>query len=62
MSIDLSSLNSILWLIGLLVAVMVVLGILGFIFRHIFHWFARGCGCVGTILLIVIVLHFFKIF
>ncbi len=62
MSFDFSSLNSIAWIIFLLFGVMIVLGILGFIFRHIFHWFARGCGCVGLVILLVIALHFFKIF
>ena len=62
MSIDLSSLNSIIWIIGLLVGVMIVLGILGFIFRHIFHWFARGCGCIGAIILVMIVLRMLRIF
>jgi len=41
--------------------VMIVLGILGFIFKHIFHWFARGCGCVGTIILVLIVLRVLRI-
>jgi hypothetical protein len=62
MSVDLSTLSSIFWIIFLLVGVMIVLGILGFIFRHIFHWFARGCGCIGLVLLAVIVLKVFKLF
>ena len=50
-------LNTILYFAGIVVAVIIVFGILSFVFKHLFHWFARGCGCVMFLLLAYFVLH-----
>jgi len=50
-------LNTILYFAGIVVAVIIVFGILSFVFKHLFHWFARGCGCVVFLLLAYFVVH-----
>jgi hypothetical protein len=50
-------LNTIVYFAALIVAVMIVFGILSFIFKHLFHWFARGCGCVVFLVIAYFVVH-----
>ena len=49
--------NTILYFAAIIVAVVVVFSILSFIFKHLFHWFARGCGCIVGIVILYFVVH-----
>ncbi|MGA7192187.1 MAG: hypothetical protein WBW94_01060 [Anaerolineales bacterium] len=49
--------NTIVYFAGIILLVIVVFGILSFIFKHLFHWFARGCGCIVFIVLAYFVVH-----
>jgi protein-S-isoprenylcysteine O-methyltransferase Ste14 len=50
-------LNTIIYFAAIIVAVVVIFGILSFAFKHLIHWFARGCGCIVFIVLAFFVLH-----
>lgn len=58
MSIDLSHLSPILWLVALGVVVLIVYGIFNFFLRHLMHLFFRGCGLIVIIAVLLYVLHF----
>jgi hypothetical protein len=30
---------------------------LSFIFKHLIHWFARGCGCIVFLVIAYFVIH-----
>ncbi len=64
MSIDLSAINlhSIFWLVGLIVAVILVLAVVRFFFRHLLHLIFRGCGLLLLVIILLIVLHNLKAF
>jgi hypothetical protein len=49
--------NTIVYFAGIILLVIVVFGILSFIFKHLFHWFARGCGCIVFLVLAYFVVH-----
>ena len=57
MSLANIDLNTILYFGAIVVVVIIVFGILSFVFKHLFHWFARGCGCVVFLLLAYFVVH-----
>ncbi len=57
MSFSNVDLNTIIYFAAILVVVVVVFSILSFIFKHLIHWFARGCGCVVLLVLAYFVLH-----
>ncbi|HEX8991362.1 MAG TPA: hypothetical protein VF784_06755 [Anaerolineales bacterium] len=63
MSIDLSALNfgSIVWLAAAVVVVLIVFGIFRFFFQHLMHLFFRGCGLIVVVLVLLYVLHLFKL-
>ena len=55
--------NTIVYFAGIILIVIVAFGILSYLFKHLFHWFARGCGCVVFLILAYFVLHvLFKLF
>ena len=64
MSADLSmiNLNLVFWVIGILVLIIVIFGIFRFFFRHLLHFFFRGCGLILLIAVVLYVLHIFKVF
>jgi len=57
MSLSNIDLNTIVYFAAIIVAVVIVFGVLSFIFKHLIHWFARGCGCIVFIVLAYFVLH-----
>ncbi len=64
MSLDFSmiNLNLVLWLVGILVLIVVVFGIFRFFFRHLLHFFFRGCGFILLIAAVLFILHLLKFF
>ena len=63
MSIDLSALDLhfIFWLVGLIVAILLVLVVVRFFFRHLLHLIFRGCGLLLLIIIVLIVLRSLKV-
>jgi len=49
--------NTIVYFAGIVLIVIVVFGILSFVFKHLIHWFARGCGCIVFLVLAYFVVH-----
>ncbi len=64
MSVDLSMINiSVLfWVLGIILAVMVVFAVFRFFFRHLLHFFFRGCGFILLVGLLLYILHILKVF
>jgi hypothetical protein len=63
MSVDLSMLNTnlVLWVVAILV-ILVIFGIVRFFFRHLLHFFFRGCGFILLIAAVIYILHILKVF
>ncbi len=57
MSLSGIDLNTIIHFAAIIVVVIVVFSILSFIFKHLIHWFARGCGCIVFLVLAYFVIH-----
>ncbi|HEY9153155.1 MAG TPA: hypothetical protein VIN60_09750 [Anaerolineales bacterium] len=57
MSFSNIDLNTIIYFAAIIVAVIVVFGILSFVFKHLIHWFMRGCGCIVFLVLAYFVVH-----
>lgn len=49
--------NTIVYFAGIILIVILVFGILSYIFKHLIHWFARGCGCIVFLVLAYFVVH-----
>jgi hypothetical protein len=63
MSIDLSMINAnlVFWVVAILVIIL-IFGIVRFFFRHLLHFFFRGCGFILLIAALLYILHIFKVF
>jgi hypothetical protein len=63
MSIDLSMINAnlVFWVVAVLVIIL-IFGIVRFFFRHLLHFFFRGCGFILLIAALLYILHIFKVF
>ena len=63
MSVDLSmiNINLVFWVAAILVLI-VIFGVIRFFFRHLLHFFFRGCGLILLIAALLYILHIFKVF
>ncbi len=63
MSIDLSMINTnlVFWVLAIL-AIILFFGVIRFFFRHLLHFFFRGCGFILLIGVVLYILHIFKVF
>ena len=63
MSADLSmiNINLVFWIVAILVIIL-IFGIVRFFFRHLLHFFFRGCGLILLIAALLYILHVFKVF
>ncbi len=61
MSIDLSHISTLTWLIGLGVVFLIAYGIFHFFLRHLMHLFFRGCGLIVIVIVLLYVLHLLKL-
>ncbi len=63
MTLDLSMINSnlVFWVVAILV-ILVIFGIFRFFFRHLMHFFFRGCGFILLIAVVLYILHILKVF
>jgi len=64
MSVNLSmiDLNLVFWAVGILVLILVIFGIFRFFFKHLLHFFFRGCGFILLVAVVLYVLHILKFF
>ena len=49
--------TTIVYFAGIILIVIVVFGILSYVFKHLIHWFARGCGCVVFLVIAYFIIH-----
>jgi len=63
MSVDLSMINAnvVFWVLAILV-IIVFFGVIRFFFRHLLHFFFRGCGFILVIGVLLYILHILKVF
>jgi hypothetical protein len=63
MSIDLSTISSnlVFWVVAILV-IIIFFGVIRFFFRHLLHFFFRGCGFILLIGVVIYILHILKVF
>jgi hypothetical protein len=55
-------LGQLFWVVAILVVAILIYGIFRFFFRHLLHFFFRGCGFILLIAAVLYVLHAFKFF
>jgi hypothetical protein len=48
--------------VGVLLLIIVIFGIFRFFFRHLLHFFFRGCGFILLIAVVLFILHALKFF
>ena len=63
MSVDLSMINAnvVFWVLAILV-IIVFFGVIRFFFRHLLHFFFRGCGFILMVGVLLYILHLLKVF
>lgn len=52
--------NLVFWVV--ILVIILVFGLVRFFFRHLLHFFFRGCGFILLIAALLYVLHAFKVF
>ncbi len=62
MSINLSSISPYLWIVGVVLVVMVAFVIIRFFWHHVLRYLVQGCLVIVGIIILLAVLHFFKVF
>jgi hypothetical protein len=62
MNIDLSQLAPYIWFVAALLAVVVAFAVIRFFWRHILKYVFQGCLAVVGIIILLAVLHYFKVF
>jgi hypothetical protein len=62
MSINLSSVSPYLWIVGAVLVVIVAFVIIRFFWHHILRYLVQGCLVIVGIIILLAVLHFFKVF
>lgn len=62
MSINLSSVSPYLWIVGVVLVVIVAFVIIRFFWHHVLRYLLQGCLVIVGIIILLAVLHFFKVF
>jgi hypothetical protein len=62
MSINLSAISPYLWIVGVILVAIVAFVIIRFFWHHVLRYLVQGCLVIVGIILLLAVLHFFKIF
>jgi hypothetical protein len=62
MSINLSSLGPYLWIAGAVLLAILAFVIIRFFWHHVLRYLVQGCLVIIGIILLLAVLHFFKVF
>ncbi len=63
MSIDFGtiSLNSVLWLVAIVIAGILIFIAVKFFYQHILHFLLRGCAILFLIVALLVILHYLKV-
>jgi hypothetical protein len=48
--------------VAAILVLIVIFGVIRFFFRHLLHFFFRGCGLILLIAALLYILHIFKVF
>ena len=64
MSVDFGmiSLNSVLWLVAIVIAGILAYIAIKFFYQHILHFLVRGCAILFLIIALLVILHYLKVF
>lgn len=62
MNVDMSQLTPYIWFLAALLAVVVAFIVIRFFWRHILKYILQGCLAVVGIIILLAVLHYFKVF
>jgi hypothetical protein len=62
MNIDMSHLAPYIWIMAAVVAAFVIFIIIRFFWQHILRYFFHGCVAVVALIVLLAILHYFKIF
>ena len=64
MSIDFGtiSLNSVLWLVAIVITGILIFIAVKFFYQHILHFLLRGCAILFLIVALLVILHYLKVF
>ena len=62
MSINLSSVSPYLWIVGVVLVAIVAFVIIRFFWHHVLRNLLQGCLVIVGIIILLAVLHFFKVF
>lgn len=62
MNVDMSQLTPYIWFLAALLVVVVAFIVIRFFWRHILKYILQGCLAVVGIIILLAVLHYFKVF
>jgi hypothetical protein len=62
MNIDMSQLAPYIWFVAALLTVIVAFTLIRFFWHHILKYVFQGCLAVVGIIILLVVLHYFKVF
>jgi hypothetical protein len=62
MSVNLSAISPYLWIVGVTLVAIVAFVIIRFFWHHVLRYLVQGCLVIVGLILLLAVLHFFKIF
>jgi hypothetical protein len=56
------SLNSMLWLVAIVIAAILATIAVRFFYQHILHFLLRGCAILFLMIALLVILHYLKVF
>lgn len=62
LNLPMIDLSLVFWVVAILVVIGVIYGIFRFFFRHLLHFFFRGCGFIILVAVVLYILHVLKFF
>jgi hypothetical protein len=62
MNVDLSHLAPFIWVLAAILVIIVVFGIIRFLWRHILQYLFHGCVVIVAIVILYALLRYFKVF
>ena len=62
MNVDLSQLAPYMWILAAILVVIVVFIVIRFFWQHILKYLLQGCLVIVGIIILLAVLHYFKVF
>ena len=62
MNIDMSQLTPYIWFLAALLAVIVVFAVIRFFWKHVLKYILQGCLAIVGVIILLAVLHYFKVF